>query len=123
MTQLPPHNGTLTSAAAAASVAAKVPSMEDRVFAIIRKRPRTCWEIELSTGWAHQTTSARFNGLAKKRKIIITTETRPTGTGCAAFVYRETTPTEQANATSYLAEVERVKSAVKARRNAAKRKT
>jgi hypothetical protein len=70
-------------------------SDEQRIYDFISGRGSsgaTCDEVEAwfasyCGGIAHQTASARINGLEKKGRIWRTTETRKTRRGCKASVY------------------------------------
>lgn len=75
-----------TSKAAAARMRNKAPSLREKILTALREKSRTCDEIEVALGLAHQTASARIRELAKDRKI------RPIGkaktrSGCEANVW------------------------------------
>lgn len=59
-----------------------------RVLDAIRRKPRTCDEVEVATGLAHQVVSARMRDLAKRGVIIRAMAVRKTRLGRLAWVWR-----------------------------------
>ena len=58
------------------------------VYAAIKASQKTCDEVEVSTGLAHQVVSARMRDLAKRSRIVRTGNARLTRLGCRAMVWR-----------------------------------
>lgn len=92
---VPPHNGTDTSKAAAASVRKTVDKQAQTVLTLIRTagaRGHTTDEVEEITGGIHQAISARVHDLAKAGLIYCNvddaTDRRLTRTGRKARIYR-----------------------------------
>lgn len=79
---------TETSIQAAASIAQSAPALRELVFAVIKKQPSTCWEIEEGQGLSHQTTSARITELRLAGRIEASGATRPTNSGRQAIVWQ-----------------------------------
>lgn len=78
-----------TSRDAAESMRDHVARLEGRVLAAIEKAGgATCDEVEVATGLAHQTASARVNGLMRKGRIYDSGERRKTRSGRNAAVWR-----------------------------------
>lgn len=86
----PPHNGTDTSRAAAESVTAHVPRLEQMVLdSVAAAGPdgRTCYEVEFMTGLSHQTASARITSLSRRGALVDSGQRRLTITGRKAIVW------------------------------------
>jgi len=63
---------------------------EDRwkaITALITQRPLSCDEIEVITGWPHQSVSARIRELVLKKKIYATKERRKSRHNVSVRVY------------------------------------
>lgn len=87
-----PHNGTDTSEEAAVLIEPHLQRLQRVVLEAIRaEHGCTCDRAEEVTGLSHQTTSARFNALAKAGLIMDTGERRKTRSGRRAAVYRAVT--------------------------------
>lgn len=87
--------GSTTSEEAADSVAPAAASLRERVYACIDQAGEsglTCDEIEVLTGLAHQTASARCRELVLADRIYATEKVRKTRRGRNAQVYRVTGP-------------------------------
>lgn len=83
-----PHNGTPTSAAAAASMRGHAPRLKRYILAQVASADwgMTCDEIEQRTGLSHQTASARIRELVKSDSLY-NHGTRTTRSGRKARVY------------------------------------
>ena len=84
----PGHNHRPTSIAAAQEIAPHVTRLAETVLEAVRARPMNCWEIEQATGLSHQTASARLRELYLKGRIEESGQTRPTGSGRQAIVWK-----------------------------------
>jgi hypothetical protein len=83
-----PHNGTDTSAAAAASMDRHASRLAEEVLGFIRSAGNaTCEEVERGLGMKHQTASARIRELALDDRICDTGSRRRTSSGRMARVY------------------------------------
>lgn len=83
--------GSGTSAEAAATIPdEELARLEQRVYETLQT-PRTCDEVEVLTGLAHQTASARIRGLVLRRQIINSGEKRITRHNRRAVVWRRRT--------------------------------
>ncbi|MBM4093840.1 MAG: hypothetical protein FJ276_31210 [Planctomycetes bacterium] len=72
----------------AANLATDKPWNQDRVMQFLATVPdATCDEAEVALDLPHQTCSARFSEL-KRRKWIVPTTKRPTRTGCLARAWK-----------------------------------
>jgi predicted HTH transcriptional regulator len=60
---------TETSALAFESIKPHIPNMKERIREMLSYNAMTCDELEESTGWAHQTVSARLSELVKENAI------------------------------------------------------
>jgi len=84
------HSNDTTSKAAAESIAAHVPTLQEKVFDEIEgwgAYGATDDEIEVSLELTHQTASARRRELVKAGKVIDSGRTRKTRSGCQAIVW------------------------------------
>lgn len=77
-----------TSQAAAASMRMRAPALRDLIFAEIKDKPATCWELEEALHMSHQTASARIRELAMAGRIEASGATRPTNSGRQAIVWQ-----------------------------------
>src|SRR5262245_518118 len=71
MGNVPFEQASDTSAAAAQSLnEALLSHLEQVVFDVIKRQPRTCDAVEEETGFAHQTVGARIRGLVLRGRLI-----------------------------------------------------
>lgn len=84
----PGYVPTQTSIAAASSIALRAPALREQVFAAIKAKPSTCWEVEDGLDLSHQTASARIRELAMACRIEASGSTRPTQSGRQAIVWQ-----------------------------------
>lgn len=89
MDRVPYVVGSDTSAEAAVSMEDHVTRLERVVLDAIcaATAGATCDEVEVATGLAHQTASARVNGLMNKGRIADSGKRRPTRSGRNAVVW------------------------------------
>lgn len=91
MTQLglPYAKGSATSRAAAASMQAHAPVMRQQVHDLLHLSPYglTGDEIEMATGFAHQTVGPRLLELRKAGYVVDSGARRPTRSGRLAIVW------------------------------------
>jgi hypothetical protein len=89
---VPYVKGSDTSEAAAESMREHVTQLAGRVLRAIASGGAsgfTCDEVEVLTGMAHQTCSARVNELMRKGRIVDTGQRRKTRSGRKAVVWRQ----------------------------------
>jgi Fic family protein len=81
------HRGNLESADAYKKIRHTAASYRESIYKYIKLGGGlTCEEIEIMTGWKHQTVSARISELKRDGRIISIGK-RETKSGCKAAVY------------------------------------
>ena len=81
------HRGNRESVNAHSKAKKTSSSKRKFIYEFIRKaKGITCEDIEIATGWKHQTVSARISEL-KRDKAIIPVGKRKTRSGCNAALY------------------------------------
>lgn len=76
-----------TSIEALQSIQPTASAMRAKIVEMLEAEALTCDEIEVKTGWKHQTVSARLWELERDGEIEQTDETRETRSGRKAHIY------------------------------------
>lgn len=76
-----------TSRLAWESVAAELSEIDRRIFEIIARHGATCDEIEVMTGFKHQTAAAQIRHMTEAGLLRAGEEKRPTRSGRKAIVW------------------------------------
>lgn len=85
------HHGNPESEAANASVQPSKARMQARILELLAEQPRTCDELEVLTGWSHQSCSARCAELLQAHRVMRNGK-RPTRSGRMAAVLEVVCP-------------------------------